>query len=187
MLRHVYFTRDSPAIFGIELDTADDRFGSTIGTMVDSNMADTSLFFARPGVVKIGNVTISTSERGIEVSDQRAGAAYLNEYLAIRAPRAPGGSVSPQTRFWPKPTFQFEVHLRWLGCWALPPLVWLYSSTLDPKDVKCTSTSTQRVRSTLHRLSATGRWQMRTTKSSKAVSRWTNANRATPVHFLCLK
>lgn len=100
MLQKVYYTTKNPEQFGISEEGAQQSLASMLYYNFRDYRADASLFTARPGIVKIGALTITSTDGGVTATDEQIiGAAYLNTYLEVRPPRVPGGKVSAQTRF----------------------------------------------------------------------------------------
>jgi hypothetical protein len=97
ILQSVYFMTTNPQDRGIEAAGGFKSLGGLVENILKNPQA--RLFTARPGVVKIGDLTITTSNGGVVVKDEHLGAAYIKTYLDDRAPRVPGGAISPQTRF----------------------------------------------------------------------------------------
>ena len=99
MLQKVYYTTKNPADFSISIEGASLNLANLLYNTFFYHRADASLFTARPGIVKIGALTITSTDGGVTATDQQIGAAYLNTYLEVRPPRVPGGEVSAPTRF----------------------------------------------------------------------------------------
>ena len=99
MLQKVYYTTTDPAKFDIPIEGARQSLANNLKNTFGYHRAEASLFTARPGIVKIGALTITSTDGGVTATDQEIGAAYLNTYFEVRPPRVPGGEVSAPTRF----------------------------------------------------------------------------------------